>query len=111
MDVIERVVEYYFTADGNSPFHEWLNSLKDANTQKSIDARLARLRVGNFGDCVPIGDGVYELRIHMGAGYRIYFGQVGHKIVLLLWGGVKKSQSRDIIRAKMYWNDYWRQIR
>ena len=111
MHVIERAIEYYHTADGEAPFREWLDSLKDAKAQQIVDARLARLRSGLLGDCASVGNGVFELRIHIGGGYRIYFGQVGHKVVLLLWGGLKKSQSSDIEKAKTYWNDYRKMIK
>lgn len=106
MDVIERTVEYYRTPEGKIPFREWLNSLKDVKIQQIIDSRLARLRSGLLGSRASVGNGVYELKIHFGSGYRIYFGEVGNKIVLLLWGGVKKSQPQDITKAKGYWNDY-----
>ena len=71
-----------------------------------IQARLEGLEDGNFGDYKSINGGVFELRLHFGSGYRIYFGQVGNTIVLLLCGGDKSSQTRDIERAKMYWREY-----
>lgn len=105
-DVKPREIQYYRTSDGQSPFIEWLESIRNTNTQARIQARLERLEDGNLGDCQSVGDGVYELRIHFGPGYRIYFGQVGNTIVLLLCGGDKSSQTRDIQRAKIYWQEY-----
>lgn len=70
--------------------------------------RLKRLEAGNFRDCEPVGDGVLELREHLGAGYRVYFGRHGHSIVILLWGGSKKTQASDIRKAKEYWDDWKR---
>lgn len=64
------------------------------------------MKYGNFGDYQSVGDGVFELRLHFGAGYRIYFGVVDNTIVLLLCGGDKSSQARDIVRAKVYWLEY-----
>ncbi len=101
-----REIQYYQTSDGQRPFIEWLESIRNVNTQARIQARLERLEDGNFGDCQPVGDGVFELRIHFGPGYRIYFGQVGNTIVLLLCGGDKSSQTRDIERARIYWQEY-----
>ena len=105
-DVQPREIQYYRTSDGQRPFIEWLESIRNTNTQARIQARLERLEDGNFGDCQSVGDGVFEVRIHFGAGYRIYFGQVGNTIVLLLCGGDKSSQTRDIERAKIYWQEY-----
>lgn len=68
--------------------------------------RLDRLRMGNFGDCKSISEGVCELRIHYGPGIRIYYGKIGKKVILLLCGGDKGSQTRDIIKAKEYLKDY-----
>lgn len=68
--------------------------------------RLERLGSGNFGDCRSVGDGVFELRIHIGAGYRVYFGEVDRTIVLLFCGGDKSTQTRDIQRAKTYWLEH-----
>lgn len=69
-------------------------------------ARVDRLAFGAFGDWKAVGGGVYELRVHVAGGYRIYFGRDGMTVVILLCGGEKRSQSRDIERAKRYWNDY-----
>lgn len=105
-DVQPREIQYYRASDGQRPFIEWLESIRNVNTQARIQARLERLEDGNFGDCQPVGDGVFELRLHFGSGYRVYFGQVGNTIVLLLCGGDKSSQTRDIQRAKIYWQEY-----
>ncbi len=101
-----REIQYYRAPNGRLPFIEWLESIQDTKTQDRIQARLERLEDGNLGDCRSVGDGVFELRIHFGAGYRIYFGQVGNTIVLLLCGGDKSSQARDIERAKTYWQEF-----
>ena len=106
--MVERSIEYCHTKDGKVPYREWFYSLKDEKTLAIIRARLARVRVGNIGDCSPVGDGVFELKIHFGPGYRIYFGQSKHEIVLLLCGGTKKTQSKDIAKAKEYWRNYRR---
>lgn len=101
-------VRSYVTADGYEPFVEWLNHLKDHNARAAIGTRIARARVGNLGDHKHIGDGVNELRIHYGPGYRVYFGRDGEAIVILLCGGDKGSQQRDMARAKRFWDDYRR---
>ena len=101
-------IRRYITQDGKIPFDEWLNSLRDTKAQVKIDLRLERVRLGNFGDCRSVGEGVFELRINYGPGYRVYFGQIGLTIILLLCGGDKKTQVRDIRTAKQYWIDYKR---
>src|SRR4030042_2686548 len=88
---------------GREPVTEWLQSLKDKRAQAKIRVRLKRLEAGMFGDCEPVGDGVLELREHLGAGYRVYFGRHGETVVILLCGGSKKSQATDIKTAKEYW--------
>ena len=103
MEAIPREIRNYITSDGRVPFKEWLDSLHDNKSQTIVINRLNRVSLGNFGDCRHLGDGVYELRIHYGPGYRVYFGEFEDVIVILLCGGTKRSQSRDIERAKEYW--------
>jgi len=74
--------------------------------QAAVDARLARLRAGNFGDCKPVGAGVFELRISLGPGLRIYYGLRGKQVVILLGGGDKSTQTRDIHRAQQLWQQF-----
>ena len=101
----EKILKIY-SEDGREPFTDWLKSIKDFRTQLRINSRIDRIEQGNFGDCEPVGEGVYELRMFFGSGYRVYFGEVGNTIVLLLCGGDKKTQSKDIKRAKEYWRRY-----
>ncbi len=104
-------VRHYLTASGKNVFREWLDSLKDVKAEARIAARIARLAAGNFGDCKPLRDGVWELRIDWGPGYRVYYAKVGRMCLLLLCGGDKRKQSADIDRAVEYWNDYRRRTR
>ena len=108
--MIERSIEYYHTVGGKVPYRGWFYSLRDENAIAAIHARLVRVRMGNMGDCEFVGEGVFELKIHWGPGYHIYFGQTGQKVILLLCGGIKKTQPRDIAKAKEYWKDYRRQV-
>ena len=101
-------LEIYQDENGKEPFNEWLYSIKDIKTQVRIDNRLERLRIGNFGDCRTLGGGIFELRLHFGPGYRIYYGRLGNEIVVLLVGGDKSNQVRDIQKAQQYWEDYKR---
>jgi putative addiction module killer protein len=80
--------------------------VRDSKTRRRILKRLERLQQGNYGDVEPIGKGLSELRLHFGAGYRIYFGEDGNNIVVILCGGDKDSQDRDIENAKVYWQEY-----
>ena len=98
-----REIQAYRTQSGREPFTEWLRSLRDQRTRDRIRKRLERLGDGNLGDCRSVGDGVFELRVQFGAGYRVYFGEMDRTIVLLLCGGDKSSQAQDIQRAKTYW--------
>jgi putative addiction module killer protein len=82
-------------------FKSWRAALKDAVTRRRIGARIDRLSFGNFGDVKSLGDGVSELRLDFGPGYRLYFAKRGEALVILLCGGDKASQSRDIARAKL----------
>ncbi len=108
MDVRPRELVEYETESGNSPFSEWLNSLKDINARAIIRKRLNRVRNGNFGNTRHVEDQVYELKVYYGPGYRVYYGLDGDTLVVLLCGGSKGSQDRDIQKAKEYWKDYWR---
>jgi putative addiction module killer protein len=104
------IVKTYKDEHGNEPFIDWLESIKDKTTQVRIRLRLMRIERGSFGDHRSIGEGLYELRLHFGSGYRIYYGQVDDEIVLLLAGGDKSTQKQDIQRVKYYWQDYkWSQ--
>jgi len=97
----------YSTSTKKEPFTDWLDDL-EIRTQAIILTRLSRITLGNFGDCkfLKNADGVWELRIDNGPGYRVYFGKVKSTVVVLLIGGEKKSQLRDIAKAKRYWLDY-----
>lgn len=99
-------IRRYVTEAGRDVFGDWLESLKDTRTKAKIVARIARLSVGNFGDCRPIRKGVWELRIDWGPGYRVYYAMVGKRCVLLLCGGDKGKQNRDIETAVAHWQDY-----
>lgn len=101
-----REIEVYELPNGQAPFTEWFTSIQDTKTQTRIRGRLDRLEKGNFGDYESVGSGIFELRLHFGPGYRIYFGEVDRTIVLLLCGGDKSTQTRDIQRAKTYWLEH-----
>lgn len=98
----------YQLEDGSIPFTEWLRCLRDARARAQIEVRLRRVSVGNFGDCKPVGEGVSELRMDIGPGYRVYYGKHGQELVILLCGGDKGSQQADIACAKVYWTDWKR---
>ena len=101
----------YITEDGKNPFHKWLRSLRDRAARARIRVRLNRMRLGNFGDCKPVGKGVNEVRVDYGPGYRIYYGKSETSIVILLCGGSKKAQSKDILLAQTYWADFKRRMK
>lgn len=92
--------------NGNEPFTQWLYDLKDSVGRKRILIRITRLEQGNYGDCEPVGEGVSELRMFFGPGYRVYFGEDEENIVVLLCGGDKGSQQQDIKKAQAYWQEY-----
>jgi putative addiction module killer protein len=99
-------VEVYETQQGKQPFTEWLDSLKDGQGVDKILLRIRRVQSGNLGDHKFIDEGVFELRVKFGPGYRIYFGKVENRIILLLCGGDKGSQGNDIRQALKFWSDY-----
>jgi putative addiction module killer protein len=89
-----------YTVLRSDEFDQWLTGLKDAKGKARIVARIKSAELGNLGDVKPVGEGVSEMRIHYGPGYRVYFTQRGRLLILLLVGGDKSSQKRDIVKAK-----------
>lgn len=99
------VVREYITADGTNPFRRWLARLAN-DTRARIQVRILRFEAGNLGDHKAVGDGVWEARLDFGPGYRVYFAKAGRTVILLLIGGDKRSQTKDIAQAKLYWAQY-----
>jgi putative addiction module killer protein len=106
MDVL-----YYITKSGKDVVDDWIAGLADDRIEARIFARLERVSGGNLGDHKSLGGGLFELRIHTGPGYRIYFAMTGRTCVLLLCGGDKRKQSSDIQRARGYFKDYLERAR
>ncbi len=96
MESQPREIQRYVTSEGKVPFAEWLEAVRD---------RTARAKI-NLGDYRSVGEGVFEFKINYGPGYRVYFGQVGFTLILLLCGGDKSTQQKDIQKAKEYWRNY-----
>ena len=103
----EYDIEVYATEQGKEPFNDWLESLRDKKTKVTLFMRIQRLREGNLGDFKSF-DGLYELRVNFGPGYRIYCSKIGNKLILLLGGGDKSTQDRDIKKCKSYLEDHKR---
>lgn len=101
-----KLVNVHEDEEGREPFTEWLYALKDVTGRKRILARVSRLQQGNYGDCEPVGEGVKELRLFFGPGYRVYFGEHLENVIILLCGGDKSSQHGDILKAKTLWREY-----
>jgi putative addiction module killer protein len=99
-------IRRYTTAAGRDVIGEWLADLADLKARARIAVRVDRLAGGNFGDSKSIGEGLHELRVDCGPGYRVYYGKIGTACVLLLCGGDKREQSADIKNARAYWKDY-----
>lgn len=110
MDIAQVTILYYQTDSGRRPFKDWLDSL-DTGVQVIVDSRLARVRRGLFGDSEYLKDGIYELKLDVGPGYRIYYGKNGNTVVILLHAGHKKHQTADITTAREYWANYLRRTR
>lgn len=91
---------------GGDVFADWVASLKDKRAAARIAIRLTRLECDLFGDCKPVGNGVWELRIDEGPGYRVYYGRFRKTVILLLCGGEKRTQKADLKRAKQYWTQW-----
>ncbi|KQT61283.1 MULTISPECIES: type II toxin-antitoxin system RelE/ParE family toxin [unclassified Aureimonas] len=99
-------VRHYLTSSGRDFVAEWIADLRDLQAKAAIIRRLNRLEGGNFGDHKPLQDGVYELRIDAGPGYRVYYARSGKTVVLLLCGGTKRTQQKDISSACALWRDW-----
>ena len=106
MEIQSQTILNYQTSEGKQPFDDWYNTLKETKTRLIIRKRINRLALGNFGDCKTLKDGLFEVRIDYGPGYRLYFAQEGQQIILLLSGGDKSTQEVDIQKAKEYYDDY-----
>lgn len=106
MNVHVQEVKLYEAQEGRFPFRDWINGVIDPRLRSIVARRVNRVRLGNFGDHRALGEGLFELRIHDGPGIRVYYGRIGNQIVILLCGGDKNQQLKDIHRAHMYWRDY-----
>jgi len=102
---MKQTIVIYEHKKGRSLFLEWLLGLRDIRARAIIRARINRLELGNFGDCKSVAGGVLELRVAFGPGYRVYLGRNGNTIVVLLCGGDKSSQSKDVSNAKILWKE------
>ena len=105
MEAKPRQIKVYQDAQGKKLYVQWLDSLKDGEGKAAVLRRVKNVGKGNFGDCSRYGS-ITELRIDMGPGYRVYLGQKGQTLVILLIGGEKSSQKKDFKIAERYWNDY-----
>jgi len=103
-------IRYYVASDGREPFADWFAGL-EAVSRAKVTRAIARMEQGNLSNVKSVGEGVVEYRIDFGPGYRIYFGRDGNTLVILLTGGTKKRQQRDIDAAHAYWQDYKRRRR
>jgi putative addiction module killer protein len=103
--MLKKQLSLYRTAGGKIPFVEWIESL-DFSIRKRIEIGIDKLELGYMPDCKHLEGGVFEMRLHFGPGYRIYFGQMGGEIVILLCGGDKGGQKNDIKKAMEYWRDF-----
>lgn len=101
-------IRKYRRPDGVVPFDRWIAQIKDERAKARVLIQIERVRLGLSGDWKPVGEGVFEQRIFEGKGYRVYFGREGRARVILLCGGDKSAQHRDIELAKTYWRDYRR---
>jgi len=99
-------IRHYLTPKGKDVFMEWRSKVRDTAAKIAIDRRVIRMELGNFGDHKFCRDGVWELRIDVGPGYRVYYAMAGAEVVLLLSGGDKQTQDADIDRACEYWLDW-----
>ena len=101
-------IRHYLTKNDKDVFMEWRRQLRDTTARVAVDRRINRMELGNFGDHRFCQDGVWELRIDVGKGYRVYYAVAGAQVILLLCGGDKRTQDADIDRACEYWADWQR---
>lgn len=106
MDTSPYRITYYADAKGEKPFRKWFLSLRDRTAIQRIAARLDRIEAGNLGVIKPVGNGVFEIKIDYGPGYRVYYSVAGNQIILLLIGGDKSTQGQDIATAQAYWKEH-----
>ncbi len=99
-------IEDYLSPEGFDPYADWLAGLADRQARARVLVRVLRMGAGNFGDHKPLGEGVWELRIDHGPGYRVYYARAGKRLILLLAGGDKRKQQADIATAIERWNDW-----
>jgi putative addiction module killer protein len=104
-EIVPFEVRILQLANGHEPFIEWRNSL-DLALRVAVTRRIERLAVGNLGDHKALGDGLFELRLDIGPGLRVYCGREGRRVIILLAGGDKSTQARDILNARRYWKEY-----
>ncbi|MCL4380104.1 hypothetical protein M1466_01245, partial [Candidatus Dependentiae bacterium] len=102
---MEKIKNFYQTSSGKIPFDEWLEKL-DFHDSNKVLVRVSRLVLGNTSNCEPVGDGVHEIKVDFGPGYRVYFANISDNEVLILYGGTKKGQQKDINKAINYFKDY-----
>lgn len=105
-EAIPRRVETYIADDGKDRFQEWLDDLADRRARVLVDTTIAKMRLGNLGRHKSVGEGVQEITLDYGPGYRLYFAEYGSALVLLLCGSTKKRQAEAIEQAKRYWKDW-----
>jgi putative addiction module killer protein len=103
-------IRHYLTGSGRDIYQAWLDGIRDMRARVAIQRRIDRLAAGNYGDHKFCRDGIWELRIDVGAGYRVYYARAGQTILLIVCGGDKRSQATDIERAVKCWNDYLRRL-
>jgi putative addiction module killer protein len=103
-------VRHYLTKTGRDPYQTWLDRLKDLRARVAIQRRVDRIASGNFGDHKPCRDGVWELRVDVGQGYRVYYARHDRVVVVLLCAGDKRTQASDIDTAVTYWADYQQRL-
>jgi putative addiction module killer protein len=106
VEAFQRELQFYETENGVAPAKNWLDAREDTEEYGAIMVGLEKVKQGNFGDHRSLGNGVSELRIDFGLGYRVYYGQLGRELVILLVVGSKQSQDRDIKTAKQYWKQF-----